>query len=68
MQSSKTQPKNPADVISTPNAGTTGEHTDKNDALGKAHPQNQHKFVAELDEDVKELRLKQLGSNGYQGN
>lgn len=33
MESSKTQPKNPADVMSTPNSGTTGEHAGCDDSL-----------------------------------
>lgn len=70
MQSSKTQPKNPADVISTPSAGTTGEHAGINDALGTSHKQNQSSFKAEVssDEKLKATRMKQLGLNGYAAN
>lgn len=70
MQSSKSQPKNPADVMSTPNAGTTGASAGCDDALGKAHPQNQTKFTAteESDEKLKATRMKQLGRNGYAAN
>jgi hypothetical protein len=70
MQSTKTQPKNPADVISTPNAGTTGASAGVDDALGKAHPQNQTNFTAtcDSDEELKETRMKQLGRNGYAAN
>jgi hypothetical protein len=70
MQSSKTQPKNPADVEARPSQGTTGEAAGVDDALGKKHPQNQTKFTAtpESDEKLKATRMKQLGRNGYAAN
>jgi hypothetical protein len=71
MEKTKTQPTNPADVMSKPNSGTTGDHPDVCDALGNpsSHRQNQHEFDAR-ERDVQKLhdaKRKQFGSNGYGG-
>jgi hypothetical protein len=71
MQSTKSQPKNPADVESTPSQGTTGEAAGVNDALGNpGRFTKQTKFTAtvESDEKLKATRMKQLGRNGYAAN
>lgn len=71
MQSSKTQPKNPADVAATPSAGTTGEHAGCDDALGnpgRLKYETNFKATDCPDEKLKALRMKQLGRNGYAAN
>jgi hypothetical protein len=71
MDSSKTQKKNPADVMSTPSQGTTGTAAGCDDALGNpGRLKYETNFTAtpESDEKLKATRMKQLGRNGYAAN
>ena len=71
MEETKTQPINPADVVSTPNAGAKpqqgNDSTDLCDAISRKRPLATRPEDAK-ERDVKKLRdtkRKQFGSNGY---
>jgi hypothetical protein len=53
-----------------PAAGVSGASAECDQSLGTPHPQNQSDFEAEVSPNsvVQELRKKQLGQNGMQGN